>query len=55
MSHLTKLGIVVRDDGGLLFILALLVFTCSAIILALRRRQIPVLGAYFGANQACQL
>ena len=26
MSHLTQLGIVVKDDGGLLFILAIVVF-----------------------------
>src|SRR5262249_22244838 len=30
VSHLTKLGIVVKDDGGLLFLLALIVFACSA-------------------------
>jgi len=46
-SHLTKLGIVVKDDGGLLFGLALTVFVCSAAILAIRRRQIPVLGYFF--------
>src|SRR6266568_3058904 len=28
-SHLTKLGIVVQDDGGLLFILAVIVLTCA--------------------------
>jgi uncharacterized membrane protein YphA (DoxX/SURF4 family) len=49
MSHLTKLGIVVVNsdgtrDGGLLFILALIVFIGSAIILVLRRAQIPVIG-----------
>ena len=54
VSHLTKLGIVVKDDGGLLFILALMVFASSAIILVLRRRQIPVVGAFFGAEVACQ-
>lgn len=43
-SHLTKLGIVVKDDGGLLFILALVVFVGSAAILAIRRSQIPVIG-----------
>jgi uncharacterized membrane protein YphA (DoxX/SURF4 family) len=43
-SHLTKLGIVVKDDGGLLFVLALLVFVGSAAILAIRRAQIPVIG-----------
>ena len=36
--HLTKLGIVVKDDGGQLFIYAVLVFiSCS--ILAITRRQ----------------
>lgn len=39
-SHLTKLGIVVRNDGGLLFALALTVFACSAGVLLLRRRQL---------------
>jgi putative oxidoreductase len=43
-SHLTKLGIVVKDDGGLLFALALVVFAGSAAILLLRRREIPVVG-----------
>lgn len=46
-SHLTKLGIVVKDDGGLLFGLALTVFACSAALLVIRRRQIPILGAFF--------
>ena len=46
-SHLTKLGIVVRNDGGLLFGLALTVFACSAAVLVLRRREIPVLGSFF--------
>src|SRR5436853_2374777 len=43
MSHLTKLGIVVRGDGGLLFALAVTVFI-SLIILLLRRAEIPVIG-----------
>ena len=30
-SHLTKLGIVVQNDGGLLFALALSVFFCSLV------------------------
>ncbi len=46
-SHLTKLGIVVKNDGGLLFALAVTVFVCSAVVLILRRRQIPVLGIFF--------
>src|SRR5215470_1942860 len=43
VSHLTKLGIVVKDDGGLLFGLAIVVFVASAVVLVLRRAQIPVL------------
>ena len=45
-SHLTKLGIVVMDDGGLLFGLALVVFVGSAVILYIRRREIPILGRW---------
>ena len=44
VSHLRTLGIVVMDDGGLLFVLALLVFLGSALILFLRRREIPIIG-----------
>ncbi len=39
-SHLTKLGIIVKDDGGLLFGLALVVFACSAAISVIRRAQL---------------
>jgi uncharacterized membrane protein YphA (DoxX/SURF4 family) len=35
--HLTKLGIVVKDDGGQLFIYALLVFISSCILLLVHR------------------
>ena len=46
-SHLTLLGIVVKDDGGLLFGLALTVMILSGIILLIHRRELPVLGAAF--------
>lgn len=46
-SHLTKLGIVVKDDGGLLFALALVVLGCSLIATFIHRRQIPVIGFLF--------
>jgi uncharacterized membrane protein YphA (DoxX/SURF4 family) len=46
-SHLTKLGIVVKDDGGLLFILALVVFFLSGIVLLIHRRELPILGPVF--------
>jgi hypothetical protein len=50
MSHLTKLGVAVinsdgSSDGGLLFALALIVFTCSAILLIIYRREIPIIGS----------
>ena len=44
-SHLTKLGIVVQDDGGLLFCLAVIVALSSLALLWLHRKAIPVLGA----------
>jgi uncharacterized membrane protein YphA (DoxX/SURF4 family) len=46
-SHLTKLGIVVKNDGGLLFTLALTVFVCAFATLFIHRRQIPVIGNFF--------
>lgn len=48
VSHLTVLGIEVQGDGGLLFILALVVFVGSLVVLFLRRSQIPVVGHRFG-------
>src|SRR5947199_10106672 len=47
LSHLVILGIDVKGDGGLLFGLALTAFVGSAIVLALRRAQIPVVGRFF--------
>lgn len=52
MSHLTKLGIVVRGDGGLLFALAVTVFISSVIILLLRRAEIPVIGKMWFSRRA---
>ena len=43
-SHLTRLGIVVQNDGGLLFGLALTVLLSSALVLWLRRGEIPLIG-----------
>lgn len=40
MAHLTKLGIVVQNDGGQLFIYALLVFISSVILVILYRNQL---------------
>ncbi len=41
--HLTSLGIEVKEDGGTLFIMALIVFVTSLINVLLSRKQIPVL------------
>jgi hypothetical protein len=42
--HLTRLGIEVQGDGGVLFKLALAVVLCSAVVLVLRWRELPVVG-----------
>ena len=52
LSHLTRLGIVVKDDGGLLFALAVTIFVSSAIILILRRTEIPVIGKTWFSRRA---
>jgi len=40
-SHLTKLGIEVNGDGGIVFYMAVVVFVLSAVILLKNRRNIP--------------
>jgi|ERR1043165_8556857 uncharacterized membrane protein YphA (DoxX/SURF4 family) len=55
MSHLTRLGIVVQSDGGLLFGLAVIVFAGDAGILVIRRSQVPFVGKLWfhrGSNSA---
>jgi len=52
MSHLTVLGIVVQDDGGLLFSLAITVTVCSLVTLVLHRRQIPFVAQWFQPKKA---
>ena len=47
MSHLTILGIEVKNDGGLLFALALIVFVLSAGLLLIHRHELPILGTRF--------
>lgn len=42
MSHLTLLGIEVMGDGGLLFSLALVVFTTSLMVLYISRGENPI-------------
>ena len=51
VSH-TRLGLVVKDDGGLLFALAVIVFVSSATVVYLRRSELPVIGDRFFRNVA---
>jgi len=46
-SHLTKLGIEVQGDKGLLFLLGVIVLVASTIVLLLRRKELPVVGRWF--------
>ena len=41
------LGIEVMGDGGLLFALATVVFLSCAIVLVMRRADLPIVGRYF--------
>lgn len=49
ISHLTKLGIEVKGDHGLLFILACVVFVGALVVLFIRRGQVPIVGATLAA------
>ncbi len=44
LSHIFVLGIEVQGDGGLLFVLGIVVFISCAIALFIHRKDIPVLG-----------
>jgi len=47
LSHLTKLGIDVQGDGGLLFGLAVTVLLAAIVVVLLRRQQLPLIGHFF--------
>lgn len=48
LSHLFVLGIVVQNDSGLLFLLAITVLVCSLATFAIHRSEIPFLGGLEG-------
>ena len=48
--HLTKLGVSVLNDGGQLFIYALLVFVSSIILVIIYRRDIPTAKKSFSSH-----
>ena len=52
VSHLTLLGIVVKEDGGLLFALAVVVFAASLAVLIIRRHELPVVGSRLAQLEA---
>ena len=41
VMHLTQLGIEIKNDGGVLFITALITFMLSAIVLFIYKKDIP--------------
>ena len=43
-AHLTKLGIVVMDDGGTLFVMALITFAAGTFVTWTRRKELPIPG-----------
>ena len=43
-SHLTVLGIEVQGDGGTLFAMAVVTLVASAVVLWIRRAELPILG-----------
>lgn len=48
--HLTKLGIEVKGDGGLLFIYAIIVLICCLVVAIISRRKIPLINTIFMKN-----
>ena len=44
IMHLTKLGIEVQNDNGVLFITAIITFVLAAIILIIYKKDIPIIG-----------
>lgn len=43
-SHLTQLGIVVQDDGGTLFALAVITLVLALVTVTLHRKDLPLVG-----------
>ncbi|MEP6571336.1 MAG: DoxX family protein [Gemmatimonadota bacterium] len=47
VGHLTRLGVVVQNDGGLLFGLAVATLVSAVLVVLIRRRELPVVGGMF--------
>lgn len=63
MSHITKLGISIDatalgrpeladTEGPMMFIMAVMIFVASLIIIVIRRAQLPIIGSKFSAQTA---
>jgi len=50
ISHLTKLGIIVNEDKGLLFATAVITLVLSAVILILHRKEIRIKTLFYNAK-----
>jgi hypothetical protein len=50
MGHLTKIGLEVQGDGGLLFGLAVTTLIATTVVAFLRRDAIPVVGHWIAAR-----
>ncbi len=48
IAHVTQLGFVVNDDGGMLFGMLVVVLLCASTVLVLRRKEIPLVGDTLG-------
>jgi len=44
IAHLTRIGIIVQNDGGLSFALASTVLITTSVILWFRRNELPIIG-----------
>jgi len=44
IAHVTRLGLVVNDDGGMLVGMLVVVLLCASYVLISRRKEIPLVG-----------
>jgi hypothetical protein len=47
LAHLFVLGIAIKNDGGLLFGLAVAVLVAAGVVVVLRRAELPIVGCRF--------
>ncbi len=47
IAHVTHLGLVVNNDGGMLVCMLVVVLLCAAYVLVSRRKEIPLVGDTF--------